>query len=240
MSKLFFFDIDGTLIDCNKGLYGISTINRNSFDQLKQKGHDVFLATGRCKCFITEGVMDYPFSGYVTCNGGYVEYKGDAIYKAVVPAKAIEETIKLSKEHHFSFYFESSDYIYVLDKNDPQHKEFARVWGMKDETIIPLLVETLSPYFDIQRHQTGCSFDLTLKGVSKAVGIQKLVEALHKDIKDTIAFGDGRNDLEMLETVGTGVAMDNAVPEAKAVADEICPDVNDDGITTWLKERDFI
>ena len=48
MSKLFFFDIDGTLIDCNKGLYGISTINRNSFDQLKQKGHDVFLATGRC------------------------------------------------------------------------------------------------------------------------------------------------------------------------------------------------
>ena len=186
MSKLFFFDIDGTLIDCNKGLYGISTINRNSFDQLKQKGHDVFLATGRCKCFITEGVMDYPFSGYVTCNGGYVEYKGDAIYKAVVPAKAIEETIKLSKEHHFSFYFESSDYIYVLDKNDPQHKEFARVWGMKDETIIddfdpqeietyigmiiinskediPLLVETLSPYFDIQRHQTGCSFDLTLK-----------------------------------------------------------------------------
>ena len=49
MSKLFFFDIDGTLIDCNKGLYGISTINRNSFDQLKQKGHDVFLATGRCK-----------------------------------------------------------------------------------------------------------------------------------------------------------------------------------------------
>ena len=78
------------------------------------------------------------------------------------------------------------------------------------------------------------------KGVSKAVGIQKLVDALHKDIKDTIAFGDGRNDLEMLETVGTGVAMDNAVPEAKAVADEICPDVNDDGITTWLKERDFI
>ena len=44
----------------------------------------------------------------------------------------------------------------------------------------------------------------------------------------------------MLETVGTGVAMDNAVPEAKFVADEICPVVNDDGITTWLKERDFI
>ena len=129
----------------------------------------------------------------------------------------------------------------IIDDFDPQEIEtYIGMIVINSKEDIPLLVETLSPYFDIQRHQTGCSFDLTLKGVSKAVGIQKLVEALHKDIKATIAFGDGRNDLEMLETVGTGVAMDNAVPEAKFVADEICPDVNDDGITTWLKERDFI
>ena len=74
MSKLFFFDIDGTLIDCNKGLYGISTINRNSFDQLKQKGHDVFLATGRCKCFITEGVFPFlasdPLRIVAACTAG--------------------------------------------------------------------------------------------------------------------------------------------------------------------------
>lgn len=263
MTKLFFFDIDGTLIECNKGLYEISKTNRQSFDALKEKGHDVFLATGRCKCFITDGVMNYPFSGYVTCNGGYVEYKGKALYKAIVPAKAIEKTIKLSKEHHFSFYFESNDFIYVLDRNEPRHVEFAKNWGMKDETIIddfdpqeieayigmivinskediPVLVETLSPYFDIQRHQTGYSFDLTLKGVSKAVGIKKLVEALNKDMQDTIAFGDGRNDLEMLEEVNTGVAMGNAVPEAKAVANEVCQDVINDGITLWLKEHDFI
>ena len=263
MSKLFFFDIDGTLIDCNKGLYGISKVNRQSFDQLKQNGHDVFLATGRCKCFITEGVMDYPFSGYVTCNGGYVEYKGEPIYKAVVPAKAIEETIKLSKEHHFSFYFESSDYIYVLDKNDPQHKEFARVWGMKDETIIddfdpreietyigmivvnskediPLLVETLSPYFDIQRHQTGCSFDLTLKGVSKAVGIQKLVEALHKDIKDTIAFGDSMNDYQMIEKANQGIVFEGAKEKLLDIAYDTFKDPDQDGIALSLEKLGLI
>ena len=81
---------------------------------------------------------------------------------------------------------------------------------------------------------------MILKETDKGVAVQKVCDYLHVPIQDTIAFGDGRNDLEMLETVGTGVAMDNAVPEAKAVADEICPDVNDDGITTWLKERDFI
>lgn len=261
--KLFFFDIDGTLIECNKGLYEISKVNRESFDVLKEKGHDVFLATGRCKCFITDGVMNYPFSGYVTCNGGYVEYKGEALYKAIVPTEAINKTIELAKKYHFNFYFESSDYIYVLDRNEPRHQEFAANWGMKDKTIvddfnpneietyigmivinskddIPVVVETLSPYFDIQRHQTGLSFDLTLKGVSKAVGIQKLVEALNRDMQDTIAFGDGRNDLEMLEAVGVGVAMGNAVIEAKEVADDICKDVMEDGITDWLKEHSYV
>ena len=263
MSKLLFFDIDGTLIDCNLGIYSISDNVKEALDKLKENGHDVFLATGRCKCFIVDEVMNYPFSGYVTCNGGYVEYLNQPIYKAIVPSEAIIATMELCDKYGFNYYFEGNDNIYVRDSNDKKHLEFCKKWGMKLETIIdqfnpdeietyigmivvndavdiPVMVDALDPYFDIQRHQTGCSFDLTLKGVSKAVGIQKLVDALHKDIKDTIAFGDGRNDLEMLETVGTGVAMDNAVPEAKAVADEICPDVNDDGITTWLKERDFI
>lgn len=263
MSKLLFFDIDGTLIECNQGIYAISDTNKKSLDQLKENGHDVFLATGRCKCFITEGVFSYPFSGYVTCNGGYVEYKNKPIYKAIVPAQAIKETMKLAKEYHLNYYFESNDFIYVKDRHDPVHIEFANNWGMKDKTIIddfdpdaietyigmivvnskddiPVMVERLSPYFDVQRHQSDYSFDLTLKGVSKGVGIEKLVECLNKDMKDTIAFGDGRNDIEMLETVGLGIAMGNAMPEALEAADMVCDRVENDGITSCLKELDLI
>ena len=65
MSKLLFFDIDGTLIECNLGIYSITDSTKQALDELKQNGHDVFLATGRCKCFITDGVMSYPFSGRV-------------------------------------------------------------------------------------------------------------------------------------------------------------------------------
>ena len=46
----------------------------------------------------------------------------------------------------------------------------------------------LSKYFDVQRHQSDYSFDLTLKGVSKAVGIEKLVERINRNIDDTIAL----------------------------------------------------
>ena len=59
-------------------------------------------------------------------------------------------------------------------------------------------------------------------------------------MKDTIAFGDGRNDVEMLETVGTGVAMKNAMEEALEAADEICDSVENDGITSWLKNKGLI
>ncbi len=263
MSKLLFFDIDGTLIDCNKGIYEISSVNQKSLDTLKENGHDVFLATGRCQCFITEGVYSYPFSGYVTCNGGYVEYKKQPIFKAIVPSIAIKETMRLAEELDLDYYFEANDYIYIRNKKNPKHIAFASRWGMKEETVIddfdpdeietyigmivvndtqdiPLMKERLSPYFDIQRHQSEISFDLTLKGVSKAIGIQKLVEALNKDMKDTIAFGDGRNDVEMLETVGTGVAMKNAMEEALEAADEICDSVENDGITSWLKNKGLI
>lgn len=263
MSKLLFFDIDGTLIECNLDIYSITENTRNALDRLKENGHDVFLATGRCKCFITEGVMNYPFSGYVTCNGAYVEYHGEPVYKAIIPSEAMKATMALSEQYDFNYYFESSDYIYVRDQNDERHQWFAKNWGMKPETVIddfdPETIETyigmivvndkkdispmvnaLSKYFDVQRHQSDYSFDLTLKGVSKAVGIEKLVERINRNIDDTIAFGDGRNDIEMLETVKIGVAMGNAVDEAKAVANYETDRIENDGIVKALKHFELI
>ena len=263
MNKLLFFDIDGTLIECNLGIYSIPDKLRQYLDQLKVNGHDVFLATGRCKCFITDGVMDYPFNGYVTCNGGYVEYLGKPIYKAVVPSVAIKATMELCEKYDFNYYFESTDFIYVRDCKNIKHIEFSQKWQMKPETVIdqfdpdkietyigmivvnkiediPIMVEVLSPYFDVQRHQSDCSFDLTLRGVSKALGISELVKNINKDIKDTIAFGDGRNDIEMLATAGLGIAMGNAVIEAKAVADYVTDRIENDGIEKALKKFELI
>ena len=74
----------------------------------------------------------------------------------------------------------------------------------------------------------------------KAVGIEKLVERINRNIDDTIAFGDGRNDIEMLETVKIGVAMGNAVDEAKAVANYETDRIENDGIVKALKHFELI
>jgi hydroxymethylpyrimidine pyrophosphatase-like HAD family hydrolase len=51
-----------------------------------------------------------------------------------------------------------------------------------------------------------------------------------------MAFGDGQNDISMIETAGIGVAMDNATDEVKAVADSITLSNNDDGVAVFLEE----
>lgn len=79
------------------------------------------------------------------------------------------------------------------------------------------------------------AYDILPQGASKAVGILKLLETLGINNTNCFAFGDGLNDLEMLATVGTGIAMGNAVPEAKAAADIITTSSSDNGISNGLK-----
>ena len=263
MKRLFFFDIDGTLIDCEKGIYDIHEEVINSLNKLKESGHNVFLATGRCKCFIVDGVMKYPFDGYVTCNGACVEYKGKTVYKKIIPTHSLKAVHDFCLKHNCAYYFENNEWIYVLNKDNPKHLLFKDEWGMKDEVIVdefnideiecyigmivlndesqvPLMNDLLGGYFNIQRHVAGLSFDLTLKDESKLHGIEELSQYLDVAIQDTVAFGDARNDIEMLSGVGKGIAMGNGTKEAKEAADYITTSIHDHGIVNALKYWKYI
>ena len=69
----------------------------------------------------------------------------------------------------------------------------------------------------------------------KAAGIAKVLEHYGIDKKDTMAFGDGHNDVDMFSAVGTAVAMGNACREAKEAAHYITDPANEDGIYNALK-----
>ncbi|MBM6615423.1 Cof-type HAD-IIB family hydrolase [Desemzia sp. RIT804] len=78
------------------------------------------------------------------------------------------------------------------------------------------------------------SVDIISKGVSKAIGIQKLLDHLEGTIEETVAFGDGLNDLEMIQFAGIGVAMGNGRIELKNQADLVTDTVWNDGIYKGL------
>ena len=75
---------------------------------------------------------------------------------------------------------------------------------------------------------------------SKGVAIEKLLAHYGLDRTQAIAFGDGNNDIEMLQAVGTGVAMANASAQLKAVADDVCGDVAEDGIYHYCRAHGLI
>lgn len=77
--------------------------------------------------------------------------------------------------------------------------------------------------------------EVLMKGSHKATGMELIANHLKIPMKDTIAFGDSLNDLEIVETAGIGVAMGNGRKELKMVADYVTTDVADDGIYRGLK-----
>lgn len=78
--------------------------------------------------------------------------------------------------------------------------------------------------------------EIVNKAFDKGKGVRIVAEAFGFDIADTIGFGDSMNDLEMIQTVGTSVCMDNGSPALKAISDIVCPAVEDDGLA-WAFEK---
>ena len=87
----------------------------------------------------------------------------------------------------------------------------------------------LEEYYTYLIHNSAV-VEMVPKGHTKASGIGKMCEALGIDRADTFAVGDSVNDLAMLEYAGVGIAMGNGSTEAKAAADYVTADLQDDGI----------
>ena len=82
----------------------------------------------------------------------------------------------------------------------------------------------------------GCLFEVFAKRNHKAKGIEKALEILNIPIENSYAFGDGDNDIEMLKTVGCGIAMGNASDYIKSCANRVTQTVGNDGVAFGINE----
>ena len=88
---------------------------------------------------------------------------------------------------------------------------------------------------DVAAHQC-LNGELINRKFDKGRGVRIVADAFGVAIGDTIGFGDSMNDLEMIETVGYSVCMDNGSPALKAKSDLVCPSVEENGLA-WAFEK---
>ena len=260
MSKIVFFDIDGTL---HYSGIGIPESAIKAVNQLIANGHKAVMCTGRSKGMMPEEYFHMGFHGMILGAGAYVEYEGKPIFKHPFENKCLEKLIQVCDQFQFDYYIEGVNQIYVNDKQKESVRDFALRWEMKQDVMvdqfdvekieayiamvevnqeedIDKLMRTLGDDFDISRHPGQLSFDLNVKGINKGKGIEALLRQIHFPKEDTYAFGDGNNDLEMIEAVGCGIAMGNGVEPLKQVAKMVTLSVQEDGVYEALKKLQFI
>ena len=76
--------------------------------------------------------------------------------------------------------------------------------------------------------------EFAAEGVTKGAGLDFLAGHMGFTKEETIAFGDGENDIELVEWAGYGIAVENAHERVKAVADWLCPSAEDEGVAEVL------
>lgn len=98
---------------------------------------------------------------------------------------------------------------------------------------------TLSEQMEVFR-SAPFSLELPPKGIDKAQSLQRLLTHLGLERESLMAFGDGFNDLSMIQFAGQGVAMANAVEEVKSIADFVTTSNEEDGIAHALEQLLFL
>ena len=220
---------------------------------LRAKGIRVFIASGR-QLLAINNLEDLQFDGYVTLNGGYCIGE-KVIYKHSMPSEDMVSLVRYMEEQEsFPCIFVHENTFYINYTNERTNEIF-RLLNFPQPPVLPLreaaegevfqlvafftkeqekAIMAAIPHCEATRWNPLFS-DVIPKGSSKQVGVDKMLDYFGISLEESMAFGDGGNDVLMLKHVGIGVAMGNAEDEVKLAADYVTDSVDEDGIEKALR-----
>lgn len=254
--KIVFFDVDGTLTHYKDG--GIPRSTKEAIRALKDRGIKVAAATGRPLSMCHE-VRELGIDTFITANGGYAKHKDEVIHKMPMKKEVIREVYDFahSENHGLSFYTE--DFFMNGVRNKEILKALKETLFLKDYPAIDREIytkevylmclyaadETVAKYIQKFPHLTFHRWhpfvlNVLQENVAKSLAILKMLQYFGIDPSEAVAFGDGENDIDMLEMAGLGIAMGNANEKVKRAADFVTKKSSEDGIEFALKKVGII
>lgn len=250
--KAVFFDVDGTLVSHTKRNVPEST--KLVMEKLKEKGIKRVLATGRHMSEISIlPIENMEFDAYIMLNGQLcLDSTGNVILENPITGFDKEYFIKIFNEKLVPIMFVEKDEMYINFINEsveiaqdaistplPDVKNYTG-----NEIYQVILYADEETENRISKNLVGSkitrwneyALDVISYSGGKESGIKEYLKLNNIKREETMAFGDGENDIDMLKLVGIGVAMGNAESCVKESADYITNSVDDDGIMEAFKK----
>ena len=247
--RIVFFDIDGTLATRTE----VPASAAEAIARLRANGDLVFICTGRARAYAERHFSAYA-DGFVCCNGRLAFSGDEHLYAAELSSAQVADIVAVLEDQGSGYcFFEEWAAHYG---GDPAYRGIAEgvlELGELEDGVDPATIraynfdiyfqdaahreriaEALADTCLVNPHGPHPSADVTVLGVDKGNAVRNVAAALGVAIEDTYAFGDGINDICMLEAAGHGIAMGNAMDEVKQVAEHVTTDINRDGVANGL------
>lgn len=270
MGKALFFDVDGTMVNFQgkmpeSAATALRRVQENGHQIVVCSGRSRMQIYPWLLELGFNGIIAATGS-YVEC-GGNVVYRhfmtgseirqitdvldeADACYSAQAENRML--TSAQHKERQIARFRKLGDAEMIdqiwqrvqLTDNMEQYEDIEKFVYYESKISVQMIRERLLDICDVTESSfeaaKGDSGEITCKGINKAYGMDQYIAYAGIAREDTVAFGDGPNDFDMLEYAAVGVAMGNAVEGLKSRADFVTKDIDEDGIAYALKELGLI
>lgn len=208
-------DVDGTIT------YSDRSIDCRAVEALRNLKSPVVIATGNILCFARAVAKLIGTGGIVIAeNGGVIEC--GIVESDTTHMKECEDAFEFLKKH------------FALERIDPELRKTEI--GLRRNFDVMRARQMLVDYPEIDIVDTGFAVHIKSKRINKGMGLVRIAELMGLDAKEFVAFGDSPNDIELLKASGLGVAVGNAHPELKKVADIITQGEHGSGVAEALGE----
>lgn len=258
--KLIAADMDGTLLD-SEGK--ITPKTEEYIRKAAEKGIYFTPSTGRPMSGVEKFRSQLPMNAPVITYNGAMIVAGngkDVLFSQTVDGDDAAKVFELGKKFGTTICVWSQNQLYANEINERvlDYRKLSGIYPIKYDDPADLIAQGITKILwtdEIPRINqflseippelipgtTFCTskpifLEFFSKKVSKAVALQKVCELVGIDISETIAVGDGQNDLPMLRAAGLGVAMGNAKQEIKDQCGYVTSSNDDDGIADMIEK----
>lgn len=257
--KLVAIDLDDTLL---KNDLTISPRAKNAITKASELGVAVTFATGRMYAsalpFARDLKLDMPL---ITYQGALVKYvDGRVVYHKPLQMELAKRVVDflMPYKYHVNLYVHDE---LRMERESPEGRRYANISkvplhffdnlydALNDEPTKILIIakeHELDELAAALRQEFGAEVNITKSKpyflevanrlATKGFALAELAHSLNIKASQVMAIGDSWNDLDMLEYAGLGVAMGNAAPEVKQVADYITLSNDDDGVAEAIEQ----